>query len=40
MRGWDVAQRIGQDLKTKAHVEHVARVPVEHGGQIQKAMGT
>ena len=39
MRGWDVAQRIDQDMKTKAHVERVRKLPVEHGGQIQKVLG-
>ena len=47
VRGRGHAQRVGQGLQAKADVErvgelpaeHVARVPVEHGGQIQKALG-
>lgn len=42
-----LAQRGGQRLQAKAHVEritqfpaqYVARVPVEHGRQIEKALG-
>ena len=45
VRGRGHAQGIGQGLQAKARVErvrelpaqHVARVPVEYGGQIQKA---
>jgi len=45
--GRGVAQRVGQGLQAKAHVErvgelpaeHVARVPVEYGSQIEEALG-
>ena len=47
VRGRGHAQGIGQGSQAKAYVErvgelpaeHVARVPVEHGGQVKKAFG-